>query len=96
MAIGMPGLTDCVGPEQSPIELVPQKCLRISAAQDPTILARARSKGLPADLTTVARLYTGALVTDAHNQQWLYPSSAKDPCRTFPPGRRIQLMAYFS
>ena len=95
-AIGIPGLADCAGPGTAPINLVPQTCLPISTAQDATILARARSKGLPGDLTTLARLYTGALVTDSRNQQWLYPSSAKDPCRSFTPGRKIRLMAYFS
>jgi hypothetical protein len=89
-------LADCAGPGTAPINLVPQTCLPISTARDATILDRARSKGLPGDLTTLARLYTGALVTDSRNQQWLYPSSAKDPCRSFPPGRKIRLMAYFS
>ena len=95
-AIGIPGLADCAGPGTAPINLVPQTCLPISTAQDATILARARSKGLPGDLTTLARLYTGALVTDSRKQQWFYPSSAEDPCRSFPPGRKIRMMAYFS
>ncbi len=95
-AIRISGLADCAGPGTAPINLVPQTCLPISTAQDATILARARSKGLPGDLTTLARLYTGALVTDLRNQQLLYASSAKDPCRSFTPGRKIRLMAYFS
>jgi hypothetical protein len=96
-AIRISGLADCAGHGKAPINLVPQTCLPISTAQgDATILARARSKGLPGDLTTLVKLYTEALVTDLRNQQWLYPSSAKEPCRSFPPGRKIRLMAYFS
>ena len=94
--IRISGLADCAGHGKAPINLVPQTCLPISTARDATILAGARSKGLPGDLTTLARLYTGALVTDSRKQQWLYPSSAKEPCRSFPPGRKIRLMAYFS
>jgi hypothetical protein len=96
LAFGIPALADCAGPAQSAVDLVPQTCLPISAARDPTILARARSKGLPGDLTTLARLYTGALVTDSRNQQWLYPTPAHDPCRFFPTGRKIRRMAYFT
>jgi hypothetical protein len=96
-AIGIPGLADCAGLGTAPINLVPQTCLPISTAQgDATILARARSKGLPGGLTTLVKLYTEALVTDLRNQQLLYASSAKDPCRSFPPGRKIRMMAYFS
>lgn len=95
-AIRISGLADCAGHGKAPINLVPQTCLPISTARDATILARARSKGLPGDLTTLARLYNWALVTDSRKQQWLYASGAKDPCRSFPPGRKIRLMAYFS
>jgi hypothetical protein len=96
-AIRISGLADCAGHGKAPINLVPQTCLPISTAQgDATILARARSKGLPGGLTTLVKLYTEALVTDLRNQQLLYASSAKEPCRSFPPGRKIRLMAYFS
>jgi hypothetical protein len=96
LAMGVPGLADCAGPEKAAIDLVPQLCVRISAAEDPSILARARAKGLPGDQTMFARPYSGALVTDSRNHQWVYPSSAKDPCLSFPQGRRIRIMASFT
>jgi len=96
-AIRISGLADCAGHGNASINLAPLTCLPISTAQgDATILARARSKGPPGGLTTLVKLYTEALVTDLRNQQWLYASSAKEPCRSFPPGRKIRLMAYFS
>ena len=93
--MAMPGWANCAGPGKAPIDLVPQTCQRISPAEDPSILARARSKGLPGDLSTLTRLYTGALVTDSRNQQWVYPTNAKDPCRFFLQGRKIRMMASF-
>ena len=95
-AIGIPGLADCAGLGTAPINLVPQTCLLISTARGCHDSGPRSLQVLPGGLTTLVKLYTEALVTDLRNQQLLYASSAKDPCRSFPPGRKIRMMAYFS
>jgi hypothetical protein len=77
LAIPMPGLGHFAWPERVLVDLVSQTWVWISAARDPKILARTRLMGLPGDLTTLARLYTGAVVIDSRNLQWLLPSQCQ-------------------
>jgi len=95
-AIRISGLADCAGHGNASINLAPLTCLPISTARGCHDSGPRSLQVLPGGLTTLVKLYTEALVTDLRNQQLLYASSAKDPCRSFPPGRKIRMMAYFS
>lgn len=95
LAMAAAAQASCAGSSSTIVELQPQSCVPISPSLDRSITPRARALDASVTPTLLARLYSGALLTDSNNGRWLYPTGASNPCQPFRKGQKVRLRAYF-
>lgn len=85
---------DCFFPPNGRIvTLSPLSCEAIDGHTNVDVL---RYVGANSHFAELEKLYTGALVTEAHDVKWMYPSEEKDPCRKFVKGFGVKMRSYLT
>jgi len=85
---------DCFFPPNGrPVTVLVQSCEAIDGHTNVDVL---RYVGANTHFRELEKLYTGALVGEAHDTRWVYPSEEKDPCRKFAKGARVKMRAYLT
>ena len=85
---------DCFfAPNGRIVSVVVQSCEAIDGRTNVDVL---RYVGASSKFVELENLYTGALITEAHDIKWMYPSGEKDPCRKFAKGSTLKMRAYLT
>jgi hypothetical protein len=87
-------LADCFFPPDGRIvTVVVESCEAIDGRTNVEVL---RYVGANAHFVELETLYTGALVSEAHDVKWMYPSTEKNPCQKFTKGAKVKMRAYLT
>lgn len=92
----MPQLSvaDCFFPPNGRIVTVTvQSCENIDGRTNVEVMAHV---GASRNFTELENMYTGALITEAHDVKWVYPSEEKNPCGKFVKGSKVKMRAYLT
>lgn len=85
---------DCFfAPNGRIVTVVVQSCEAIDGRTNVDVL---RYVGANSKFVELEKLYTGALLTEAHEIKWMYPSEEKDPCRKFAKGSTVKMRSYLT
>jgi hypothetical protein len=85
---------DCFFPPDGRIVTVSvQSCEAIEGPSNVEVMAHVGASRNFADLE---KMYTGALVTEANDVKWMYPSQEKNPCGKFAKGAKVKMRAYMT
>lgn len=85
---------DCFFPPNGRIVTITvRSCEAIDGSTNVEVL---RYVGASSKFVELERLYTGALITEAHDITWIYPSAEKDPCRKFTKESKVKMRAYLT
>lgn len=85
---------DCFFPPNGRIVTVAvESCENIDGRTNVEVMAHA---GASAHFAELEKMYTGALLTEAHDTKWMYPSEEKNPCGKFVKGAKVKMKAYLT
>lgn len=87
-----PSAADCFFPPDGRIVTVTvQSCEAINGRSNVEVMAHV---GASRNFAALEKMYTGALVTEARDVKWMYPSEEKNPCGKFVKGSKVKMRAY--
>lgn len=85
---------DCFFPPNGRIVTVAvESCEVIDGRTNVEVMAHV---GASSNFKQLEKMYTGALVTEAHDIKWVYPSGEKNPCGKFAKGSKVKMRAYLT